>query len=363
MRPLRRLSALEQVAAHLEEELRRRTWTTVLPGAKQLSTLLGVSHKTVEGALRLLERKGWLVPHGARRARRINLESETRAAKPLRVAILLGEKSDEYWPHIIELRHELVEAGHAVSYASRTLDELEMSVPRVARLVHRTTADAWVVVSAGQEVLEWFSRQPIPTFALFGRWRGLPIAAAGLNKAPAIATATRLLISLGHRRIVLLVRGRHRVPQLGPSSAAFVNELATHGIQPGNYHLPAWEESKAGFQACLTSLFSVTPPTALIIDEVGCVVPTQQFLARRGLQVPRDVSLVYADYDPMFAWCEPALAHMRWQHAPILRRVLRWAAHVSRSERDVRQNLTPVKFLAEDTIAPPPDFAKSVMKA
>ena len=355
MRPLRRLSALEQVAAHLEDELRRQTWTKVLPGAKQLATHLGASHKTVEGALRLLERKGCLSSHGARRARRINLDgATTKAAKPLRVAILLGEKSDEHWPHIIELRHELVEAGHAVSFASRTLDELEMSAPRVARLAHRTTADAWVVVSAGQEVLEWFSRQPVPTFALFGRWRGLPIAAAGLNKSPAVAAAARLLISLGHRRIVLLVRGRHRVPQLGPIADAFVNELAAHGIQPGNYHLPDWVESKAGLQACLTSLFSVTPPTALIIDDVGCFAPAQQFLAKWNLQVPRDVSLVCADYDPTFAWCDPAVAHMLWNHGPILRRVLRWAAQVSRNERDVRQGLLPVKFLAEGTVAPPP---------
>jgi DNA-binding LacI/PurR family transcriptional regulator len=61
-------------------------------------------------------------------------------------------------------------------------------------------------------VLEWFAAQPEPSFAIFGRRGGLPIAATGPEKATATMAATRELIRLGHRRIVFMVRPRRRLP-------------------------------------------------------------------------------------------------------------------------------------------------------
>ena len=48
----------EQVAAHLSEELRRGRWQGEMPGRNQLVKELGVSGRTVELALQLLERTG-----------------------------------------------------------------------------------------------------------------------------------------------------------------------------------------------------------------------------------------------------------------------------------------------------------------
>ena len=53
-----------------------------------------------------------------------------------------------------------------------------MDAGRVSRFVRKTKADAWIVCAGSREVLEWFSAQPVPAFALFGRRDGLPIAAA-----------------------------------------------------------------------------------------------------------------------------------------------------------------------------------------
>ena len=63
--------------------------------------------------------------------------------------------------------------------------------------------------------------------------------------------ATRELIGLGHRRIVMLARPRRRLPERGASERAFLDELATGGVAPGPYHLPDWEESIEGFRMCL----------------------------------------------------------------------------------------------------------------
>ena len=354
MRPFRLYSAVEQVTQHLREELHSGLWREVLPGVNRLAAELGVNHKTVEAAVRQLEQEGLLQKPGHRRSRLIRCSGQ-KAKKPLRLMILPSEAPDRKAYYMVELRHALLEAGHAVNIASRSLSALGMQVPRVARFVQQTDVDAWVVFAAAREVLEWFNTQAVPVFAVFGRFRGLPIAAAGSEKLPTLIAAVRALSGLGHQRIVLLLRRRHRLPQPGTFCRAFIEELAACGIRTSaEYNLPDWEESQAGFLACLANLFAMTPPTALIIDETECFAAAYHFLAGRGLRVPKDVSLVSTDDDPTFVWCEPSIAHMSWNPVPVVRRVVRWAAHVSHGQRDVRQSMTPAKFVPGGTIGPAP---------
>jgi hypothetical protein len=68
--------------------------------------------------------------------------------------------------------------------------------------VRETPADAWVVEGASQEVLEWFIQEGILAFAMFGRRRGLPIAAAGPDKTESYRVVVRRLAALGHQRMV-----------------------------------------------------------------------------------------------------------------------------------------------------------------
>lgn len=151
MSRLRLLSAAEQVAAHLRDELQRGTWTGEMPGAKQLTMELGVNHKTVEAALVWLEKEGVLVSQGARRRRRIDLSGSDGSGRSLRIAILLFESGDRRSDYMVEIRHELIEAGHAPFYASRTLEDLGMDVPSVAHI--RLDSEPWV-----RHVVRWASK-------------------------------------------------------------------------------------------------------------------------------------------------------------------------------------------------------------
>jgi DNA-binding LacI/PurR family transcriptional regulator/biotin operon repressor len=349
------LSASEQVAAYLEGELRRGAWTGQMPGGDRLAADLRVGRDTVEAALRQLENEGLLVNQGRRRGRRIEPSACDPAARRIRVGVLLGEPADLRIDYIVEFQHALAKAGHAVVVAPKDMLDLGMELPRIARMVTNTKADAWVVVAGSKDVLEWFAGRPEPAFALFGRRRGLPLAGVGPDKPRAYATATRELIGLGHRRIVMLARPRRRLPEPGASERAFLDELATGGVAPGPYHLPDWEESIEGFRMCLESLFRLTPPTALLVDEAPFFVATQQFLARRGVRVPEDVSLVCTDADPAFEWCWPAVAHVRWDSRPVVRRILNWASNVGLGKEDKRQTVTAAEFVSGGTIGPAKD--------
>ena len=351
MEPLRVWTATEQVVAWLRQALRRGEWGGRMPGGDRLAAELGVGRNTMEAALQLLEQEGLLAGQGPGRRRRIAVAGN-QTARPLRLAILDYEPAALTGGYMFELRLQLEEAGHRPFYAAKSLQELGMDVRRVARLVAQTKADAWIVCAASREVLEWFAAQPVPAFALFGRRRGLPIAGVGPDHVSASVAVVRRLIELGHRRIVLLARRQQRLPEPGAAERAILNELAAHGIGTSSFNLPDWEETRAGFHACLKELFRLTPPTALIVDEAPFFVAARHFLGERGLRVPRDVSLVCGDPDPAFAWCEPTVSHIRWDSRPVVRRIVLWAANVSRGKRDLRQTLTRAEFVEGGTIGP-----------
>jgi len=152
----------------------------------------------------------------------------------------------------------------------------------------------------------------------------------------------------------MLIRKQARNPKPAGSALAFVNELEAANIPRGSFNLPDWEENKEGFKTLLSSLFEYTPPTALIIDEAFLFNAAVFFFASRGIRIPEDVSLICTDADPSFAWCEPSIAHIRWDYQPVVRRIVQWAGNIAQGKKDLRQTLTKAEFIEGGTIGRAP---------
>ena len=352
MDPLRILSASEQVAGYLREELRRGTWRETMPGEDRLVAQLGVGRNTIKMALRHLEQEGLLVGQGAGRRRKIVLpESHTPPA--LRVAVLFYERGNEAQDLHIRFQMKLTGAGHTVVHARKNLTDIGGNMRRLGRMIKDTEADAWVVIAGTEEVLQYFVQRRIPVFALFGWMSQLRVAGIGPNQMPAIVGATRRLIALGHRRIVML-ESHLTLSNPRREGAAFLDELAAHGITTGSYNMPGWEGGFDGFYRCLESLFSHTPPTAIIIYSGAEYVATLQFLAHRGLRVPGDVSLVCCDVAPYFRRYQPTISHVRWDDQLMVNRIGRWANNISHGKEDTRQTRIDAEFVEAGTVGRAP---------
>ena len=361
MDPLTILSAVEQAAEHLRRELLRGGLGGTMPGVNTLVAELGVNHKTVKAALRMLEDEGLLVNQGRGVQRRIVLP-EDHARSALRVGLLVFDSpAPSSYPaswgadYMIELRHLLEGAGHHTFFSDKTLEGLGMDVERVARFVKKTRADAWIVSAASREVLEWFSVYEKPAFALFGRRSTLPIAGVGPDRVKVGRLLIRRLVALGHRRIVLLTRAARRLPEPGQSERAQLEEMQAHGLPTGAYNIPDWEETPAGFHRLLDELFRVTPPTALIIDEPFLFHAAKDHLARHGILAPDQVSLICADPDPTSAWCQPSTAHLDRDYRPWVRYIVRWVDNVAKGKDDRRQRLTKIELVEGGTMGPAPE--------
>jgi DNA-binding LacI/PurR family transcriptional regulator len=229
---------------------------------------------------------------------------------------------------------------------------MKMDAKRVAELVASEPADAWVVYAGSREVLEWFAENPFPAHALAGRMTDARIAGVSPHKAPAMRSAVRRLVELGHRRIVSIVRPERVMPNLGLSEQAFLEELESHGIKTGPYNLAVWEGGVAEFHACIDSLFRFTPPTALFLDETNHFLAAQHHLARKRLKAPEEVSLICDDLDPYFGMFVPAISHIAWKTDDLVREVVRWVERIACGKDERRQIHTKSIFVEGGTIGP-----------
>lgn len=357
MRPMHRLSLPEQVAACLREGIQGGRWGDQFPGEVQLATELDVSRNTARRALQVLEKEGLVVRRGLGRSRTITPAGTAMASqRPLRVAILRNDSLLKDNPQtaliLANILRSLEASGYGAFECKKTQVELRHDVPQITRQLIAAAADAWVVEAGSRPLLEWCASQQTPCLALYGRTEGLRIARTGPDAVSAYAAATRQLISLGHRRIVLIVREEFRRPPVGGCELAFLSELKAHGIPASGYNLPGWDESPAGFERLMESLFRTTPPTAVIVDETCWFIAALGFLVRRGLRVPEQVSLVAGEGVPILDMCWPRFAQMRWDNKLIVRRVVRWVDAVRKGNPDRKIINIPASFVPGGSIGP-----------
>lgn len=350
-------TASEQVTSYLRHELLSGAWQEWMPGVERLANDLGVGIHTVCEAVNQLEGEGLLVSQGHRKRRRIVVKPRV-ASSMLRLQILLYDNSTHSHHH--DILQGLERVGCRAGFAPKTLDDLGMQPKRVVDFVSKTPADAWLVEAGSRSILEELTRQRLPIFAVFGRFRGLPMAGISPNKATAVADATRHLVGLGHRRIVLLARSDRRLPEPGASERAFLNELQAHNIITGAFNLPEWEETASGMGRLLESMFRFTPPTAIIVQTPDALLRVMQFLMKCGLRVPEDVSLICTERVNLFNWCEPTIAHIDWNRGTLIRGAARWARRLSEGREDRRQSQIQGRFVNGGTIGPAPGTSVSV---
>ena len=346
----------EQVAQAIRDGVEQGRWRETVPGRVRLAEELGVNHKTAGAALRILDAEGILQSQGPGRERRIARKIPA-APVALRVVVLGYDQSDQKTARILEIIHRLRTAGHLAEFAPKTLSDLGMDLERVARFVAKTEADAWVVVAGSREILDWFSAQPVPAFALFGRMMDVNMASAAPRKGKAFMELVDSLVEFGHRRIVLLAHEDRRKPGPGNLERKFLARLEAHGIQTGSYNLPDWDDDPDGLRRKLVSLFRHSPPTALIVDDEMMFLAVVQQLARMGIVAPEGISLACTDTSPTFAWCRPQITHIAWDHTAVINRVVKWTNNLSRGKHDRRMLLTEAELLPGGTIGPVPGKA------
>jgi DNA-binding LacI/PurR family transcriptional regulator len=345
VKPLHILSAAEQVASHLKEQIAQGKLTGFMPGGAVLARKLGIGRTTADAALAILGTDGLLASQGNRKRRRI-LEANLPADhKPMQVGLILYEPSDAANQYVPEIRQLLLASGFGLELSPKTLIELDHNPGKVEKMVRKHPADAWVIGSGARPVLKWFSESSIPAFALFGRMQGLAMPGIKPDKQIALRVALKTLIELGHRKIVLLVREERRKPSFGNFEKAFLGQLEGYGIKTGPYNIPDWVENASGLRRCIGRLFSLTPPTAIFVGDSVLFLAVQNILRNSEFSRSKKVVLISTDYHPHMDWCDPPVPHFSWDHRTTARRILKWLRDLQRGKSDQAQTFAPTRFV------------------
>lgn len=357
MHPFRQLSLIEQIADHLRLGFRKGHWCGQLPGVRELGRELGVSKASVEAALRILEEDGSLRSDGPGHRKEIVVaRSSERKSRRLRVGLVMSEPLRQInfnsQDLMLGLIRRIENAGHVVFFAERSMAELGNKLLRVTRMMEAAKADAWVAYSAPAELLEWWVRRSIPVMAIGGGIRGLTVASSMSDVDEAIRDAVRTLSRLGHRRIVTIAPESWRMPIPSKTGRAFLNAMGECGHSPTTYNLPGWEQTPAGLEKLLESLFQVTPPTALIFADPACYVAALGFLGLKGICIPQDVSIISMTSEPMFSLLPRTPAHFKWPVDEHIRRVDRWVKCLAKGGIDLEQASFSPTFEPGETLAP-----------
>ncbi len=336
-------SAVDQVAAHLREELEQGRWTGSMPGRDQLADELGVHGTTVKRALEQLEREGILKSAGVGKARQIIKPSKSGLS--MRVVLVLYEPEDVADPTIVEIQHQLHAAGHRLSIAPKALAELKHDPQRVRAMMEKNPAAAWIVVAGSLPVLEELSKLSTPTFALFGNMTNLKVAGTGADKTQAVRDCIDYFYEKGHRRIVMLNRSEQIKSGLNANGKAMFEELEKRNLPSGPYNLPEWENTPKGLNDCLTRLFEVTPPDVILVDDWILSFAIQNYISHQQGPAFRHAVCVCMDDHQCFKWCQPSVAHFSWDSTKVVRRVVGWANHVSHGKQDQDKKLIAAQFV------------------
>lgn len=359
MKPNRPLNILTQTVNSLREGIRLGRWAGTLPGVRPLARELAVSPSTIQAALKRLRIEGLVdaAEPGVRRRIPVNPKNAKRRERALRVGLLpfdlhVGRVTTA--PSLLyDLSHELEAAGHRPFMARKSLQGMRHNSTAIREMMTDSEADAWIIETPQRDLLESLeSGFPIPFLSIGGRVSGLKIASVGVHSIPSLREAVRRLAALGHRRIVAVLPARYHRPTAGPTVRAVTEELAAAGIRPGPYNTPEWDGTPEDFYRLMDTLFRLTPPTALLLDDPRCAVTTQSYLAQRQI-APQEISLVVVGRDPLLGWFRPVPAVIDYQPQALIDRITSWVDACAEGRSDRMGVLIESRLESDSGMRPP----------
>jgi DNA-binding LacI/PurR family transcriptional regulator len=360
MKRIEKASAAELAAAALRVEILGGVWDERLPGARVLAKRLGVSAPTVAAALARLVCEGLLEHGGERRAFKptVARRSPRRPGANVvskRLVILTHDEISqlvEVARRLIErLRDEMAAKGWIVDY--QVVDFLHVKRPQRSwdRLIQVDSATSVIALYGRAPLAEWAIRRKVRMCFLGGNPDHLPVPMVAVESSRMADVALARLTALGHWRIVMPMCDRAE-PFKGRMREAMRRAIEAVG-QPYvmEYHNPESDYQKPDVTwRMIESAFVNAPPTAFVFLDWKELVTACCFLARMGLKVPDDVSLVLLSDQMEAEWFQPKLTRFRFPIRRLVRVMVRW---LETGDEDTRLTSLAADLIEGATIAPP----------
>ena len=340
----------------LRQFLAEGEWQERLPGERSLALRIGVSRPTLHEALLTLEKEG-VVRRRTKAAWQILATPGDLARGPRKVIFLSPLKLEDYDAFALHqytvLSGHLAERGHETEAIRLPSAGKGVSTRMLADLSRQNRPDAWVLYRCSPSTQAWFAQSGLPVVVMGSAPDNLGVRSIDVDYRAAGRHAMATLLRLGHKpeRVVFIMPEEkllgHAQAQAGIAEA--------HGDRVEHSRVIRVSGRPADLCGQLDGLWQGTPPTALIVQRPLQTLTVTTYLARKGVRIPEDVSLVALDDNPVLGRLVPAPSHYRKDiahFAALLRRSLEQAMS-GRSSGPRAIRLIPELDKGE-TLAPPP---------
>ncbi|MBK1831924.1 substrate-binding domain-containing protein [Verrucomicrobiaceae bacterium R5-34] len=362
---LDRTSLAEQLARALSEEIENGVWTKRLPGYRVLGKRFGVSRPTCERALLILESNGLIGPAEPGKMRAV-LRQKVKTPNTERMHLLI----------VIDSRHPPTQLDAAlikrmedfwISEGGET-SRVEGDLTRI----HQPTylLKKWLQMSGANCVLfetitpEWiahlehFGLHCYATGGHIGAGSGL-LSGCGFKLVLCIDTLFRKLLALGHRRILLVLARATDEESMAEAirrttdpilAETWDGEEITFSIEvpdltnPSDWH--HWWQSTLDREQ----------PSVVVTENAFQGLCLNTYCLERGIQMPRDMSIVVLEDADFLTWLKPPATRYRYLYNEAFRHFRDW----------VRGGFSPgsVKALSAEqvggaSLGPAPQAARS----
>lgn len=177
----------------------------------------------------------------------------------------------------------------------------------LATLRAHYSADCWVLRLSTRPMQEWFQANGIPTVVLGSRHAGIDLPFVDTDRRALSRHAVGMLIKAGHRRFALLIskesNGGDLENERGFNEAIEEAQKYYEGIRG---EIVRHEESAEGVTSKIGKLLAQeNRPTALFVAQPTYYLTVACDLARRGLRVPQDMSLITQVGGPYLSYMLP----------------------------------------------------------
>jgi LacI family transcriptional regulator len=350
---IQRPSLVEQAAEALRRALGDGMWVGQLPGERELSRQLDISRPTLRAALDLLRAEGWLkVSPGCQRV--IVGGSRGRVAgRSSTVGMLTPLPLQEVPPFALcwmdKLREILARAGLQLEIHSGRRWYSRRPEKDLAALTQRAPAAAWLLFVTNERMQRWFAQGTLPAVLSGSCHPGIELPSVDFNYRAVCRHAAGQFLSRGHCRIALLMQDSDTAGDRESAEGfmeAFQTRLGATATPIVVYH----EGTPGSIRQRLHGLLKAgSAPTAFLVARSMPALMTASELMRRGLQMPRDASLISRDSDHFHEYFSPPLARY-WADPEVhARRLARILLKLVRGEmsRSLRVRIMPKFFPGE----------------
>ncbi|PTY02338.1 hypothetical protein DB346_09515 [Verrucomicrobia bacterium LW23] len=316
--PPRRVSLVHQTVVALQDAIARQTWREWLPAERELTAAMCISRNTLRAALRSLAAAG-IIQIIPRSGCRILLQApvpgripQVPPRKALTIGLLCpiapGDLRPVAFRWISHLRNILQEKGihlelhHGAQYCHTG------SVSALERLVQSREHTCWILALSNRTTQKWFCDNHLPCIIAGSAHKGITLPSVDVDHRAVCRHAVGVLLAHGHRRMAWL----GPTPVYGgdlESDAGIAEGVENSGHTDATVQTCRYQPTPAGVATTVRRLMrSPNRPTALLIAHSHFYLTVATELARMGLRVAKDVSLICRDSDPFLTFVVPAPA-------------------------------------------------------